>query len=461
MRIGMRVSGLAVTLALLGFAPSAFAATRYLSQQTGADASNDCTLQASPCRTLAHLMGQATGGDKLIVAAGTYTASITLADGQSLIHQNFDGTSGPAILDNGNAGTADITVAAPQGAGLIKGFTIRSQTLPMALDSYANVTGDTFDESAPIAAEIHMGNDDTSPNARITHDTFIDPTPLMGSSDRQIGIDDLTLGGPVIAHDRFESLWEGVEVSGPNGRVTVKDNLFTGIHGVSGFTGSAILVFPPAIKATIARNRIVNPDLTFPAGGISMLVNGRISQNLVDGYYEGIVVDDTSKPVTLDSNATLTATSDQVGLLVSDSTVDAAREAHIDNLTAWGPGHDVEITKANVTVDSSLIGGKGIETYYGSNHCSIAHSRGPKSAPGDHGCSHFVTTAGPKLKADSVHLKASSPLIDLGNPHKPPKGSEDIDSQKRALPGNCGAKHVKARRDIGADEFKCPKGHHH
>ncbi|MDX6637293.1 MAG: hypothetical protein QOJ01_804, partial [Solirubrobacterales bacterium] len=34
----MRVSGLAVTVTLLAFAPSAIAATRYLSQQTGADA---------------------------------------------------------------------------------------------------------------------------------------------------------------------------------------------------------------------------------------------------------------------------------------------------------------------------------------------------------------------------------------------------------------------------------------
>jgi hypothetical protein len=46
-------------------------------------------------------------------------------------------------------------------------------------------------------------------------------------------------------------------------------------------------------------------------------------------------------------------------------------------------------------------------------------------------------------------------MIDKGNPVRPPKHTKDIDGDKRALAGDCGHKHAKKRRDIGADEFKC------
>lgn len=52
-------------------------------------------------------------------------------------------------------------------------------------------------------------------------------------------------------------------------------------------------------------------------------------------------------------------------------------------------------------------------------------------------------------------------MIDKGKKGSKSYGAKDIDGDKRVLAGDCGAKHPKARRDIGADEFKCPKSHHH
>jgi hypothetical protein len=70
-----------------------------------------------------------------------------------------------------------------------------------------------------------------------------------------------------------------------------------------------------------------------------------------------------------------------------------------------------------------------------------------------------VAAGNPKFKSDGYHLKASSPMIDKGKKGSKSHGAKDIDGDKRVLAGDCGAKHPKARRDIGADEFKCPKSH--
>jgi len=38
----------------------------------GSDAGNDCTIPATPCATIAHAVSEATAGDTLDIAAGTY-----------------------------------------------------------------------------------------------------------------------------------------------------------------------------------------------------------------------------------------------------------------------------------------------------------------------------------------------------------------------------------------------------
>jgi hypothetical protein len=106
------------------------------------------------------------------------------------------------------------------------------------------------------------------------------------------------------------------------------------------------------------------------------------------------------------------------------------------------------------TIDSSVIGDGGLGAF--NSTCVITHSRGPVQTPGGSGCDDYQTTADPRFKVDGYHLKASSPMIDRGNPDRPEKGSKDIDGDKRELDGpDGGGCRGKARRDIGADEYRC------
>jgi hypothetical protein len=55
-------------------AAHAVGATRYVAT-TGSDASNSCTVQVSPCKTLGHALAVAVSGDEISIAAGTYLES--------------------------------------------------------------------------------------------------------------------------------------------------------------------------------------------------------------------------------------------------------------------------------------------------------------------------------------------------------------------------------------------------
>ena len=125
------------------------------------------------------------------------------------------------------------------------------------------------------------------------------------------------------------------------------------------------------------------------------------------------------------------------------------------NITIQGKGPGVIDRKAVLTLRSSLLDAGAIQASGSGARCHISYSRGPSKHSGGTGCKDFQKTAAPKLKSDGYHLKASSPMIDKGQPQAP-KNAVDIDGDKRALPGSCGKGHHKARRDIGADEFKCP-----
>jgi hypothetical protein len=443
----------------LALAPAALAHDTYVDQGTGHDASNDCSSSAAPCKNLLRGVNQASAGDTIFVQGGhTYTGSVTLNDRKSLVAKDFVSALGPPILDNGSAGKPDISnpALAPAGhdpvAGTVKGFTIRSTTLPVQINAGMTLNDDFFDEGAPLAADVSVGG---SADATISHSLFYDTTPLTGSSDKQTAIASTTSGSLKVVGNYFSGFWQGIESSGP-AKAKIRANTIELSHPITGFSGGGILVLDGT--AEISDNRIRNPDLAQPGAvnGIGLLTNGSIERNVIGpGFYEPIAIDNTSRPVLLASNAVY-ADETGVGLLVADDHSDAALDAKIRNLTAWGPGDDIEIAKAQIKMDSSIVGTGGIQTFYGSNHCEVSHSRGPKGTKNGHGCDHFSTHADPKLTAAGIHLKGGSPMIDAGNPHERGKHEHDIDGDRRVLPG-CGAH--KARLDIGADEYHCPKHH--
>ena len=69
-------SSLAILLGVWLGPAIASAADRFVAT-TGNDSGNDCTKEASPCKTIRHGIGQLASGDTLIVGDGTYAESIT------------------------------------------------------------------------------------------------------------------------------------------------------------------------------------------------------------------------------------------------------------------------------------------------------------------------------------------------------------------------------------------------
>jgi hypothetical protein len=450
--------------AFLALSSSAQAHNAYVDGEAGADSGNDCSQKASPCRTIVRGLGQAGAGDKVFVQPGhIYTASIVLQDRKSLIAKDFAGTGGVAVLDNGNAGDPDILnpSVAPVGhvaeAGKVKGFFIASESLPVEINAGMTLAHNEIADADPLEANVSVG---AAADATISHNVINDPTPASNDpSDQQTAIAVPSTGTVEIVGNTITHFWNGIEASGAGAHLTIERNTVTGTHEVDNYAGNAILAREGVAKAQITDNLVADPDLALDNGivdGIVLLTNGSIDGNFVGkGFGQGIAVNNASKPVSMKGDVVLTA-ADDYGLNVIDDTHDDAADAKIVNTTVWGAGIPLEIAKVKVTFDSSILGNKQkVETFYGSNHCSISHSRGPVKSSGNSGCNDFQTKSNPKFKSDGYHLKGSSPMIDRGNPDSPGKHAKDIDGDKRALAGNCGHKHAKKRRDIGADEFKC------
>lgn len=83
---------LCVTAALATSAGTAWADTHFV-DPTGSDAGNDCTVAASPCATIAHAISEATAGDTVDVAAGTYAETITFGNAFSTNNLTISGST--------------------------------------------------------------------------------------------------------------------------------------------------------------------------------------------------------------------------------------------------------------------------------------------------------------------------------------------------------------------------------
>jgi hypothetical protein len=442
---------LAMATALLAAPVAAQGAGTYVDQGTGSDTANDCSDQANPCKTVLRGISQAPAGATVHVAGGhTYTAALTLGDGKSLVHTNFGGASGEAILDNGASAQPEVTV--DSSAGRIKGFTIRSENLPVELDASAKLTNDRFDQQM-ISEEVHI-SPSVGGHPKVLNDAFI--------GRAQMGVLDESSAPVTISHDNFKGFNAAVDVddSGsypdpPTANVTIDDNRITGAFG--GGEGGFGIWLRAARRAVVDRNRITDPDFS---GSSSYVVGidstaGHLfaSRNVVLGHSRGVVA--LAGKVKLDDDLIASSAPSASGLYLSN----LSKAAEATNLTLETVDFAAELAHANLSLDSSIVGAGGISAGAGAN-CTISYSDGPTKHPGGDGCKAFQTTANPKFQnaaADNYRLKGSSPLIDKGNPSSPPAGTKDVYGQKRVLAGDCSARHPKKRRDIGAAEFRCPK----
>jgi hypothetical protein len=130
-----RLAGACLMVAAIGAGAAAAApsATRLVST-SGSDGSSTCT--SSPCRTIGHAISVAGAGDTILVAAGTYAESVTIAKRLNLVGHNatLDATghdNGIVVTGAGSAGTT-IRGFTVTGAGLEGIFAVQTSKLVIA-----------------------------------------------------------------------------------------------------------------------------------------------------------------------------------------------------------------------------------------------------------------------------------------------------------------------------------------
>jgi hypothetical protein len=459
-RLVRAVSALALLLAAasaagaaalaLALPVSALADDTYVDRSDGHDAGNGCHNRAKPCATIARGIARAGPGDVVFVGGdrAEYTQPLDLGEGKSIVRRDFSRkrsihTAGRAVIDTGSAGEPAIEVISR--AGRIKGLTVRSEFRPILLTGPATVTQDRFIHypDVPGAAVVVAP---TAIATQIVDNTFVDPDPATAAQ----GISAASGALPRIIDNEFDDIAQAINVT--DGFISGNDIAGTtrGGFGIRTISGAG---------ATLTANRLHNPSLegAGTAFGVFTNVPTQFERNLIKGYDEGVRVQDDPGPVTFQSDAILNSRTDGVSLNDTGADDPGVSDATATNITLMGSQGFFEggITAAVFTIDSSIVGDGGLGAF-GGGTCVITHSRGPTQTPGGSGCDDYQTIASPRLKADGYHLKAASPLIDLGNPEKPSDGSRDIDGDRRALDGpdggNCKG---RARRDIGADEYRC------
>ena len=153
---------------------------------TGSDAANDCTVEASPCATIAHAIGQATAGEVVSVAAGTYAEQLVI-DKSLTLRGDVSGTCpGPGaaapVLDGGGAVGSAVTLVAGASNVTIEGFEITN---------YRNrLLGDPFVAGGPGSG------------VRTTETTAVDTVTVRSNSLHDLGWSAVSISNDGdVAHD--------------------------------------------------------------------------------------------------------------------------------------------------------------------------------------------------------------------------------------------------------------------
>lgn len=124
-RASWACAALCALLALGSSATAADAATRYVAT-SGSDAANDCLVQVVPCATIQHAIDEATPGDTVEVAAGTYAENLTVAKAIALRGPNagIDPNTGPRVPEATIDGGSLISIFTMAPGISIDGFTV-------------------------------------------------------------------------------------------------------------------------------------------------------------------------------------------------------------------------------------------------------------------------------------------------------------------------------------------------
>ena len=114
-----------LVLACLLFSSTLSAQTERFVAPGGNDGGNTCTNQAAPCATIGHALGQSASGDRIRIAAGTYTERLTVDRSIELIGAGMQETIIQAAESPDIADGRVITVTAAEHALILRQLQLR------------------------------------------------------------------------------------------------------------------------------------------------------------------------------------------------------------------------------------------------------------------------------------------------------------------------------------------------
>lgn len=138
-----RTLGAAAAALTLCLAPATALADRWV-DTAGSDLANDCTVQASPCATIQNAVDQATSGESVFVAAGTYAESPSVVTPVRMLGakagqdaRSRDTSTGETIVTG--------TVLVRASGVIVDGFTVANPAGPAIHADNADVVGATVE----------------------------------------------------------------------------------------------------------------------------------------------------------------------------------------------------------------------------------------------------------------------------------------------------------------------------
>jgi len=444
----LRFSLLAIACVLL--CGDALAIDRFVSTR-GADAANNCTSSISPCRTVAHAVGQASSGDVVKLAVGTYPTNalinfpvvVTLSGGwtQGFTQQDAPRKTPRTRLTGNNvdrvlafdadAETIDVTVenvtvmrgrastgvpaAGAYGSGILalaRNGGAMSLTL-RRVSVMRNQADDSFEVSG--GGLLAFGNDTSSVNVVAEDTSFESNAAERGGAIAMIGA-----GNVSVLLKRAVLRRNVARLSGRGGAIWLDRS------DDPGSTATAITIE----ESLLEKNQAHEGGALSLVGAVSATVVNTIMRDN-DGSF-GVVSLRYHPDVTFPGLTLTSSTLISYERRFPPSLIDLVHgTASVVNSIVWGTG-----PAAKVHVDGTL----------NLDHSDVGTvSFALPAAPGtvnDLGGNISVDPQLVRPNGSDAHLKPTSPCIDVGTCSGSP--SIDFDGDPRPTGGQC---------DMGADEF--------
>ena len=325
------------------------------------------------------------------------------------------------MIDNSPSTVAAVTITGSGGA--VDGFEIRSAHQPLSIAGVAIVTGNDFPTTTTPTNNYDLSVAAVTGNVTIAGNEFSDDG--AGANHTGIFMTPTVATNLLIEGNTFSGLQAAIFQQSGNGSPMIAGNTITGLHdfghGVVVYQGSPV-ISENTIDSGVGNNNGISVfDTNGPVGAT-------LSRNTISGLTNGLVVADTSLPVTMDGD--VIAGNGFTGLQMSlGGDVTATNVTMFDNIDA-----DIRVQDSVLTLDSSIVDDVA---RIGTATCAISFSRGftvPPPGGDPTNCDDFQSAADPMfVGGGDYHLLAGSPMIDAGNPAAPGAGALDIDGDPRAL----------------------------